>query len=135
MLVPSGVIGPQIPPSPMTITSPVIIEGMPAAYVGCTCVCTGVISAGIVHPPPPTPPPPIVLGSFTVLIHGMPAARWAPSGDIGGCGAFLGMPTLMATRRVFIGNFGMGGPTSAQGQAMSMAKQAAQPFCEVCQKS
>ncbi|MEO1615994.1 MAG: hypothetical protein AAFV88_09110 [Planctomycetota bacterium] len=136
LLAPSGVIGPQAPsPCPKCATSPVLIEGMPAAHVGCTCVCTGVISAGLVHPPPPGPPPPIAIGSFTVLIHGMPAARWAPSGDIGGCGVFLGMPPMAAMRRVFIGNVGMGGPTTAQGQAMSQAKKAAQPFCEVCQKS
>jgi uncharacterized Zn-binding protein involved in type VI secretion len=106
MLVPSGVIGPQLPvPCPMCALNPVLIEGMPAAHVGCSCVCTGALSLGMAHPPPvpPTPPPPIVVGSVTVLIHGKPAARWAPSGDMGGCGVFLGDPKLTPTRRVFIG--------------------------------
>ena len=104
LLVPSGVIGPPITgPCPMGL---VMIEGLPAAHVGCTVICTGVISVGLVHPPPPpppAPPPPIVKGSLTVLIHGMPAARWAPSGDIGACGVFLGDPKLVATRTVLIG--------------------------------
>ena len=54
MLVPSGVIGPQAPaPCPFCASGPVIIEGMPAAHVLCTSVCSGAISAGIVHPPIP----------------------------------------------------------------------------------
>src|SRR5262249_61513213 len=96
----------------------VMIEGLPAAHVGCTVICTGVISAGIVHPPPPpppAPPPPIVKGSLTVLIHGMPAARWAPSGDIGACGGFLGDPKLVAMRTGLIGGLGRGGPPSRGG--------------------
>jgi uncharacterized Zn-binding protein involved in type VI secretion len=80
----------------------VIIEGLPAAHVLCTVICSGVISGGIVHPPPPVPPP-IVKGSMTVLIHGLFAARWAPSGDLGACGVFLGDPKLAATRTVLIG--------------------------------
>jgi len=101
LVVPSGVIGPPLSgPCPM---GPVLIEGLPAAHVGCTAICTGVISAGIVHPPPPGPPLPIVKGSLTVLIHGMPAARWAPSGDVAGCGVFLGDPKLVGTRTVLIG--------------------------------
>jgi uncharacterized Zn-binding protein involved in type VI secretion len=80
-----------------------MIEGLPAAHVGCTVVCTGVITAGIVHPPPPPPPPPIVMGSASVFIHGMPAARWVPSLDIGACGVFLGDPKLIALRRTLIG--------------------------------
>jgi len=100
MLVPSGVIGPPLTGS---AGQPVIIEGMPAAYVSCTCVCTGAISGGIVHPPPPGPPPPIVSGSMTVMIHGLPAARWAPAPDASACGAFLGDPKLTPTRTVFIG--------------------------------
>ena len=101
MLVPCGVIGPPInPPS----AGPVIIEFLPAAYVTCTVLCTGVITGGIVHPPPPpTPPLIIVKGSTTVFIHNMPAARWVVSGDVGVCGVFLGNPALVAMRRVFIG--------------------------------
>ena len=105
-LVPSGVIGPQLPvPCPNCLAMPVMIEGMPAAHVGCTVVCSGVISAGIAHPPPvpPAPPPPITLGSLTVLIHGMPAARWVMSGDIALCTAQLGMPPMIPTRTVLIG--------------------------------
>ena len=37
-----------------------------------------------------TPPPVIVKGSKTVLIHGMPAARWTTSGDLSACTAQLG---------------------------------------------
>ena len=99
LTVPSGVIGPPLGGGPPTV----MIEGMPAAFVTCTVVCTGVISAGIVHPPPPPPPPPIVKGSATVMINFMPAARWSPSPDIGACGVFLGDPKLAATRTVFIG--------------------------------
>jgi uncharacterized Zn-binding protein involved in type VI secretion len=102
MLVPCGVIGPPlVPPT----GGPVIIEGLPAAYVTCTVLCTGVITGGIVHPPvpPPLPPPPIVKGSMTVFIYNMPAARWVMSGDFGACGVFLGDPKLIAMRRVLIG--------------------------------
>lgn len=103
MLVPSGVIAPPLVPP---VASPVLIEGMPAAYVTCTAVCTGATSAGLAHPPPPpgVPPVPIILGSPTVPINGMPAARWAPSGDTTACGAFLGDPKLAAMRTVLIGN-------------------------------
>jgi type VI secretion system secreted protein VgrG len=88
----------------------VMVENLPAAHVNCVIVCSGATSAGPAHPPlpvPPAPPPPIILGSATVLIHNMPAARWTPSGDVGACGVFLGDPKLVATRTVFIG-----GPTS-----------------------
>lgn len=130
--VPCGVIGPQAPaPCPFCMAMPVMIEMMPAAHVLCTCVCTGVISGGLVHPPPPGPPPPIVMGSPTVMIHNMPAARWAPT-DLGACGVFLGDMKMMAMRTVLIGDVGMGGAVSAQGQAMQAAKEAAKPFCEKC---
>jgi PAAR motif len=99
MLVPSGLIGP--PMSPPT-GGPVMIEGLPAAYVTCTVVCTGVISVGLMHPPPPVPPP-IVKGSMTVFIYNMPAARWVMSGDLGACTVQLGDPKLIAMRRVLIG--------------------------------
>jgi uncharacterized Zn-binding protein involved in type VI secretion len=82
-----------------------MIEGLPAAHVTCTVVCSGSTSAGMAHPPPGVgaPPPPIVVGSVSVLIHGLPAARWAPSGDTTACGAFLGDPKLAAARTVLIG--------------------------------
>ena len=99
MLVPSGAIG--IPAGPPTT----LIEGLPAAHVGCQCACAGTISAppGTVHIPPPPAPVPIVKGSATVLINGMPAARWAPAPDMTACGAFLGMTSLAASRTVLIG--------------------------------
>ena len=106
MAVPSGIIGPQAPaPCPFCSSAPVIIEGMPAAHVMCTSVCSGAISGGIVHTPipPPPPPPPIPKGSTTVFIHGMPALRWAPAPDVTSCGAFLGDPKLAAMRTVLIG--------------------------------
>jgi uncharacterized Zn-binding protein involved in type VI secretion len=104
MLVPSGVIGPPLVPPPKFGT--VIIEGLPAATVSCSAICSGAISAGIVHPPlpiPPAPPPVIVKGDFTVLICGLPAARWTPALDVTACGAFLGDPKLLAMRKTFIG--------------------------------
>lgn len=102
LLVPSGVIGP--PPSGPCPLGQVLIEHLPAAHVGCTAVCSGAISGGMAHPPPPpTPPTPILTGSSTVFIHGMPAARWAPSPDVSACGVFLGDPKLAATRTVLIG--------------------------------
>lgn len=39
-----------------------------------------------------------------VLIHGMPAARWLPSLDMGGCGVFLGDLALGTARTVVIGS-------------------------------
>jgi hypothetical protein len=53
------------------------------------------------------------MGSVTVQIHGMSAARWALSGDIGACGVFLGDPKLAAARTVLIG-----GPTGGPGGLM-----------------
>lgn len=99
---PSGAIGPPITPPK---GKPVIIEGLPAAYVTCTVVCSGATSAGPAHPPPVSgaPPVPIILGSPTVLINGLPAARWVPSGDFAGCMAQLGSPPLAATRTVLVG--------------------------------
>lgn len=135
MLVPSGVIGPAAPaPCAFCASAPVIIEGMPAAHVLCTVVCSGAVSAGIVHPPipPPPPPPPILIGSPSVFIHAMPAVRWVPSMDVGSCGCFFGSPAMAAMRTVFIGNVGMGGAVSTQGQAMQSAREAARPLCEVC---
>jgi uncharacterized Zn-binding protein involved in type VI secretion len=120
LLVPSGTIGPPLSgPCPM---EPVIIEGLPAAHVNCTVICSGVISGGAVHPPPPGPPPPIMKGSLTVLIHGMPAARWAPSGDIGACTVQLGDPKLIATRTVFIGDIGAG-PQALQGRTLNFSQR------------
>lgn len=98
LLVPSGAIAPA-PSGP----PPVLIEKLPAATVGALCACTGALSVGIAHPPPPGPPPPIAKGSVTVFIGNLPAARWSPAPDFGGCGVFLGDPKLAATRTVFIG--------------------------------
>ncbi len=106
MLVPSGIIGiPATGPCPPPVMGPVLIEGLPAAHVGCIAICTGVITGGIVHPPVPVHPfgTPIIKGSLTVMIHGMPAARWSPAPDLAACGVFLGDPKLAATRRVLIG--------------------------------
>lgn len=100
LLIPCGVIGP--PMSPPT-GGPVIIEGLPAAYVTCTVLCTGVVTGGIVHPPPPPPPLPIVKGSMTVFIYNLPAARWVVSGDMGACTVQLGDPKMIVMRRVLVG--------------------------------
>ncbi len=98
LVAPCGVIAPA-PTGP----AKVLIEFLPAAHVGCLTPCTGVITGGIVHPPIPGPQPPIVKGSATVQINFMPAARWAPSGDLSACGVFLGMPAAAAARTVIIG--------------------------------
>jgi uncharacterized Zn-binding protein involved in type VI secretion len=129
MLVPSGMIGPAAPaPCPMCAAMPVMIEGLPAAHVMCTCICSGAITGGVAHPPIPGPQPPIIKGSLTVMIHGMPAARWAPSLDVSGCGVFLGDPKLAALRTVLIGDVGMGAAGSTDGSCMSMAKKSGAPF-------
>jgi hypothetical protein len=51
LTVPSGLISPLVAPLPPT-AGVVMIEGMPAAYVTCTVVCTGATSARLAHPPP-----------------------------------------------------------------------------------
>lgn len=107
LLAPSGAI--TVPAGPPTT----IIEGLPAAHVGCSVACTGAISAGLAHPPPPSPVP-IITGSMTVLINNMPAARWVPSGDMSGCLAQLGDVKLLGTRRTFIG----GATTGIAGMAI-----------------
>jgi uncharacterized Zn-binding protein involved in type VI secretion len=108
LIVPSGVIGPPITGPCAPPFSPVMIEFLPAAHVNCTVVCSGATSFGLIHPPPvpPAPPPPIVIGSPTVLIHGQPAARWMS--DTSACGVLLGDIKLVATRTVWIGDFGLG---------------------------
>jgi uncharacterized Zn-binding protein involved in type VI secretion len=114
-LTPAGVVGPPLTgPCPAGL---VMIEGMPAAHVGCTVLCSGVIMVGTVHPPlpiPPAPPPLIIVGSISVLIHNFPAARWVPSGDLVACGAFLGMLPLWPARRTLIGGIGSVPPALAQ---------------------
>jgi uncharacterized Zn-binding protein involved in type VI secretion len=107
-LVPCGAVSlPASGPCPPGMTGPVIIEGLPAAHVGCVAICTGVITGGIAHPPlPPSPPAPpniIAKGSMTVLIHGMPAARWFTSVDVAICTTMIGLPALVATRTTLIG--------------------------------
>ena len=106
-VVPCGIIGPPVPPpGPLTI----FIEGLPAAFVTCTVVCTGVISGGLAHPPLPPPPagPPniIVKGSLTVFFYMLPAARWVLAPDLGTCGVFLGDAKLTPMRVTFIGDAG-----------------------------
>lgn len=105
-LVPSGFITiPAIGRIPTVLT-----EKAPAAVMTDYVTCTGVTSAGPIHPPqlgaPPTflPPPPMVpisKGSATVMIQKKPAARWMV--DFAGCGVFLGDAKMMATRTVKIG--------------------------------
>ena len=52
LVTPCGVIGPALAPPAGLVT----IEFLPAAYVTCAAICTGVITGGIVHPPPPPTP-------------------------------------------------------------------------------
>jgi hypothetical protein len=131
LVVPSGVIGPPVTgPCPPPCT-PVSIEGLPAAHMLCTVVCSGATSAGVIHPPPvpPAPPAPIVVGTSTVLIHGQPAARWFPSGDVSACGVFLGDSKLTATRTVLIGGPGVGASLGnpGAGNAACVAAAAGRP--------
>jgi uncharacterized Zn-binding protein involved in type VI secretion len=99
MATPCGAITPM--PSPSTT----IIEGLPAARVGDIAACTGVTSAGPIHPPIPVYPfgTPIAVGSTTVMIDFRPAARLIPSMDTAMCGVFLGHASTMAGRKVIIG--------------------------------
>ena len=60
---------------------PTVLNGnMPAATVGCSCVCVG-------------PPDSIVKGSSTVMIEGKPAARMGDSTAHGGS-IVAGCPTV-----------------------------------------
>jgi len=81
---------PGVPPIPHVggpISGPgvpnVLIEGIPAAVVGDTCVCVG-------------PPDTIVNGSATVLISGRPAARMGDPTAHGGS-------IVLGARTVIIG--------------------------------
>jgi uncharacterized Zn-binding protein involved in type VI secretion len=69
-------------------------------------------------------------GSPTVMINGMPACRMGdtileagPPNKIA-----MGCPT------VIIGDIGMGGAVTTQGQAMKKAKESGVPFCEKCRR-
>ena len=69
--------GPIVSPGAPTV----LIVGLPAATVTSTCVCVG-------------PPDIIVLGSFTVLLSGKPAARLGDMTAHGGT-IVLGAPTVL----------------------------------------
>ncbi len=68
--------GPILPSGPPTV----LIANMPAATVGCSCVCVG-------------PPDSIVMSSMTVTINGQPAARMGDSTAHGGS-IVAGCPTV-----------------------------------------
>ena len=68
--------GPILPSGPPTV----LIGDLPAATVGCSCVCVG-------------PPDSIVKGSSTVMIEGKPAARMGDSTAHGGS-IVAGCPTV-----------------------------------------
>ena len=69
--------GPVVGPGVATV----LIESLPAAVVGDSCVCVG-------------PPDTIVLGSTTVLIGGKPAARMGDTTAHGGT-IVLGAATVI----------------------------------------
>ena len=69
--------GPILPPAAMFV----IVGGMPQARVTDMCVCVG-------------PPDVIVLGSFTVFVNGLPAARLGDMTAHGGT-IVMGMPTVL----------------------------------------
>jgi|TARA_B100001057_G_scaffold456244_1_gene503468 uncharacterized Zn-binding protein involved in type VI secretion len=68
--------GPILPGGPPTV----LIANLPAATVGCSCVCVG-------------PPDSIVKGSSTVMIGGKPAARMGDKTAHGGT-IVAGCPTV-----------------------------------------
>lgn len=68
--------GPILPSGPPTV----LIGDLPAATVGCSCLCVG-------------PPDSIVKGSSTVMIEGKPAARMGDSTAHGGS-IVAGCPTV-----------------------------------------
>jgi uncharacterized Zn-binding protein involved in type VI secretion len=69
--------GPILPPGKPTV----LIGAMPAATVTSMCVCVG-------------PPDVIIMGSFTVLIMSMPAARLGSTTAHGGS-VVMGFPTVL----------------------------------------
>jgi uncharacterized Zn-binding protein involved in type VI secretion len=80
---------PGVPPIPhvggpivMTETPTVLMGGMPAATVGCMCVCVG-------------PPDSIIMGEPTILVGGTPVATIGSPTAHGGTIA-MGMPTILA---------------------------------------
>ena len=94
---------------PPAITRPVLMEKKLAATTKSEVACSGVMTVGLAHAPPPSYDHPlIVVGSGTVLINDLPAARWAPSGDLVACNAQLGSPPE-GVRTVLIG-----GPTTSE---------------------
>lgn len=84
-----------------------LIAGLPAARVTDMAVCVG-------------PPDTIILGSFTVLIGGLAAARMGDSCTHGGT-IVMGCPTVL------IGDSGSGS-ASPQGMVMSAARAMGKPF-------
>ena len=69
--------GPILPPGALTV----LVVGLPAATVTNMCVCVG-------------PPDVIILGSFTVLIQKLPAARLGDMTAHGGV-IVMGAPTVL----------------------------------------
>lgn len=69
--------GPILPPGVPTV----LTVGLPQAVVGSMCVCVG-------------PPDVIVMGSMTVLVSSMPAARMGDMTAHGGA-IVLGAPTVI----------------------------------------
>jgi uncharacterized Zn-binding protein involved in type VI secretion len=69
--------GPILPPCAITV----LTGGMPQARVGDMAVCVG-------------PPDIIILGSFTVIVSGQPAARMLDMTAHGGMVA-IGLPTVL----------------------------------------
>ena len=69
--------GPILPPCAVTV----LTGSIPQARVGDMLVCVG-------------PPDVIVLGSFTVLVNGMPAARMSDVTAHGGM-IVIGLPTVL----------------------------------------
>lgn len=95
--------GPILPPGGITV----LIGGQPAARVGDMAVCVG-------------PPDSIAMGSPTVLIMNMMAARMGDPTMHGGV-ISLGFPTVQ---------IGIPG----QGSVLQVAARSGAPFCEVCQE-
>lgn len=94
---PAGAVG----VCPCSAGRTVMIEGLIAAHIQSPVTCSGSSPSGPVHPP--GAPNYLVMGSKNVVVHGQPASRWDPSGDLALCTGTLGLPAIGASRSVIIG--------------------------------
>jgi uncharacterized Zn-binding protein involved in type VI secretion len=120
--------GPILPPCMPTV----LTGSIPQARVGDMATCVG-------------PPDVIVVGAFTVLVGGKPAARMLDTTAHGGK-IILGLPTVLigdagggggggGGASTVIASEGAGVDPKAASAAMIAAAKEGTPFCEQCMKS